>query len=111
MAARFALNSSELDLRYVALAILDHIMEESAFRPGVEYHEVVDVGQRAILRMYRGISKEKAIEVSRWVFDQLRNKTGRYGDFQVRYFDDRDGVHREHNFRYVENAFDPDDVN
>jgi hypothetical protein len=111
MVQRLGLEADPLDLRYVALTILDHIMEESAFKPGAAYDQVIEVGANVVSRMYRDIDKEKAVSVASWVFDQLRNKTGRFGEFETRYFDDREGVHRHHRFRYVENAFDLDDVN
>jgi hypothetical protein len=111
MAQRLGIDAEPLDLRYTALTMLDHIMEESAFRPGAEYEQVIEVGARVVTRMYQGLDEENAIAIASWVFDQLRNKSGRFGEFETRYFDDRDGVHRHHRFRYIENAFDLDDVN
>jgi hypothetical protein len=100
---------ARLDLRLIALCMLDHIMEETAFRPGAMAEDVVAVGRDAVMRMDPALGETVATAVSRRVFDHLRNAAGRFREFQTRYHDPADGQWRTHSFRYVESLPDPED--
>lgn len=101
---------ARLDLRLIALSMLDHIMEETAFNPGAVAEAVVEVGKATATRMNPQLSDEAADAVARCVFDHIRNAAGKYRAFQVAYHDAVEGVWRTHSFRYVETISDPDDT-
>lgn len=101
---------ARLDLRLIALSMLDHIMEETAFHPGALAESILEIGKTAVSRMDPTLSEKAGEAVSRRVFDHIRNATGRYREFQVPYHDAAEGVWRTHAFRYVETVPDPDDT-
>lgn len=99
-----------VDLRYVGLAVLDFILERSAFNPGALPDEVREEALRQVQRMLPDIEVEKAIKLSNHVLDKLSNSTGRrHGQIATTYYDVEHGDFRLHMFAYIETFADPDD--
>ncbi len=98
-----------VDLRYVALAILDHVMESSAFRPGCEPDEIVAAAKHEVLRMVPAMDDKLAESVSRRVYDRLRNSRAGYRKFSEDYYDAPNNRFASHHFDYLRVFTDPDD--
>lgn len=99
-----------LDTRLIALCMLDHIMEETAFHPGALADSIILVGMAAAMKMNSGIGEDAAKDVSKRIYDYLRNATGRYNDFHSSYYDLEHGDWRAHSFCYIKSLPDPDDT-
>lgn len=102
--------SVRLDMRYIALAMLDRVMEESAFNPGAHPEMLRETGIEELKRMMPGISDEGADEISRRILDHIRNASGGYEFFKRDYYDSVDGALKTHFFRYLVVEADPDDA-
>lgn len=103
------IDPSMIDLRYVALAILDHVMESSAFHPGCEPDEIVSVAQQEVFRMAPAISEKLAKSVAKRVYDRLRNAKGGFQRFSEDYYDPPNKRFASHQFDYLRVFTDPDD--
>ena len=98
-----------VDLRYVALAMLDNVMEASAFNPGAEATEIVAAGRSQIERMIPEVDEQTALKLARKVYDHLRNAAKRYSAISVEYFDALKSSWSFHEFHYLNLIPDPDD--
>lgn len=60
-----SVDASNVDLTYTALNLLDHVMECSAFHPGCDPKELVEVGLSEVQKMVPSIDSKDARSIAR----------------------------------------------
>lgn len=104
-----SVDASNVDLTYTALNLLDHVMECSAFHPGCDPKELVEVGLLEVQKMVPSIDSKDADSIAKRVYDRLRNAKDGYQRFSEAYYDAANQRWAYHDFDYLRSFTDPDD--
>jgi hypothetical protein len=89
---------SGLDTNYLALALLDFIMEGGVLGLGRALHETLTHGADLVRRMKPALSEQDARRTAREVLDTLHNASGKYERFEYEYFDAATGKPQRYAF-------------
>ena len=87
-----------LDTQYVALTILDFIMESGALGQGRTRNEILGFGGDVVRGMKPSLTDDSSRTVAREVLDALHNVANRHERFEYTYFDAAKGTNQPYRF-------------
>ena len=93
--------AEQLDLRYLALALLDMVMERSTMDVGCTLDEAARFGAELLLALDATLTDAQAQNLARKTLDLLLNARERHQEFRVRYYDPARRDWMAHSFRLL----------
>ena len=87
-----------LDTNYLALSLLDFIMEGGVLGPGRALQETLAHLANIVQRMKPALTEQDTRKVAREVLDALHNASGKFERFEYEYFDSVTGKSQRHAF-------------
>jgi len=101
-------HAEQIDLRYLALALLDQVMERSTMEAGCTAADAVRFGAGLVQMLAPDIDDGDAARVAQKVLDLLLNARERHQEFSVRYYDPARRQWLARTFRLLRIAADED---